>query len=78
MKHIGVDCRFLKDGSMIIKQIQLDDEWLPIEQGRQWLDGSGRHVLVRFLDGKTGEILLDPETMKWQLKIKPGDQIETA
>ena len=76
MKQIGVDCRFLIDGSVIVKRIQLDDQWLQIEQGRQWIDSSGRHVLVRLLDGKTGEILLDPETMVWQFKTKTGGQIE--
>jgi hypothetical protein len=76
MKQIGVDFRFLIDGIMIVKRIQLDDQWLQIEQGRQWIDNSGRHVLVRLLDGKTGEILLDPETMIWQFKTKYGGQIE--
>ncbi len=76
MKQIGVDCRFLIDGSVIVKRIRLDDQWLQMEQGRQWLDSSGRHVLVRFLDGETGEIVLDPETMLWQLETNTGSQIE--
>lgn len=51
----GVECRFLQDGSIEVKKIQVDGRWLPVEQGRQWVDRVGRHVLVTIGGGPVQE-----------------------
>jgi len=64
---IGVEATFAKDGRCRIRRIQIDDNWVSVEQGRQWVDRQGRHVLVRRLGQSVQEILLSSETMTWQL-----------
>lgn len=64
---IGVECTFVPDGRCYIKRIQIDEQWQPVEQGRQWLDQQGRHVLVRILERPVQEIVLRPDTLTWEL-----------
>lgn len=64
---IGVECTFGKDGRCRVRRIQIDDNWISMEQGRQWVDRQGRHVLVRMPGQPVQEILLSPETMTWKL-----------
>jgi hypothetical protein len=62
---IGVECTFAKDGRCRIKRIQIDKNWVSVEQGRQWVDRQGRHVLVRVSGQPVQEILLKPDTLTW-------------
>ncbi len=64
---IGVECTFEKNGRCRVRRIQIKDNWVVVEQGRQWVDRQGRHVLVRVPGQPVQEILLKPETMTWEL-----------
>jgi hypothetical protein len=65
---IGVECRFLSEGSVEVQRIQIDGRWLTIEQGRQWVDLGGRHVLIRAPGMAAQELNLRPDTMTWQIR----------
>jgi hypothetical protein len=64
---IAVDCEFDEDGFVRVRRIKLDDHWLHVEQGRQWLDENGRHILIMIPGSEVQEILLSPGTLQWQL-----------
>ncbi len=66
-KQIGVECRFAVDGTVDVGRIYLDGSWQPVGQGRQWVDGNGRHVLVLLQEDEPREILLLPKSMTWVL-----------
>ena len=68
MKAIGVDCRFMNNGRVQVQRLQVDNRWITIEQGRQWVDQQGRHVLIMMPDRQVQEILLRPDTMTWFLR----------
>lgn len=68
MEPIGVDCIFHEDGRIEVRRIAQDGRWLAVEQGRQWVDQSGRHVLVMLPGNTVREIVLRPETMTWVLR----------
>ncbi len=69
---VGVDCLFEKDGSLRVRRVQLDDQWLQVEQGRQWHDENGRHVLIQIPGGAVQEILLSPHALQWELVPRPA------
>ena len=72
MQLIAVDCLFTEDGTIRVRRIKLEDRWLAVEQGRQWQDDGGRHVLV-MLDGRLVlEIVLSSETLAWELRTRQG------
>ena len=64
---IGVECKFLLDGSLLVSRIEFNDRWTAVEQGRQWVDQLGRHVLLMLPGQKVREIRLRPDTMTWEL-----------
>ena len=64
---IGVECTIEKDGSVKVRRIELGDRWLAVQQGRQWLDEHGRHVLIMLPDSDVQEILLSANALQWQL-----------
>lgn len=64
---IGVDCIFEKNGRCHINRVQINDNWVSVEQGRQWVDRQGRHVLVRLPGQPVQEILLRPDRMRWEM-----------
>ncbi|MCI0577557.1 MAG: hypothetical protein L0331_15325 [Chloroflexi bacterium] len=72
MKQIGVECRFAADGTLEVQRIYLDGRWLAVEQGRQWVDQLGRHVLVMLPGNQPRELLLRPDTMTWVLRPVGG------
>jgi len=74
MKTVGVDCQFRADGRVVVQRIRLEGKWLPVEQGRQWVDDEGRHVLIMLLGQSVQELLLRKETMTWGLRPH-GQQI---
>ena len=71
-KTIAVDCMFNQDGRVRVRRIQLDDQWFSVEQGRQWMDENGRHILVSIPGTDVGtsvqEILLSTLTLQWHLQ----------
>ena len=64
---IGVECKFLIDGSLIVNRIELEGRWTAVEQGRQWVDQMGRHALLMLPGQMIREIRLRPDTMTWEL-----------
>lgn len=68
MEPIGVDCIFREDGRIEVSRIAMNGRWLPVEQGRQWVDQLGRHALVMLPGNEVREIVLRPETMTWVIR----------
>ena len=68
---IEVDCTFDEDGRVRVRRVRLGRPWQIVEQGRQWADADGRHVLI-MLDGAPRELLLRPDTLAWELRELPG------
>jgi hypothetical protein len=67
---IAVNCTFEPDGRIQLHRIKLADHWLNVQQGRQWTDEQGHHILVIIAGQEVQEILLSPTTLHWQ--IMPG------
>lgn len=65
---IGVDCVFNLDGTISVRRIKERGEWIPVEQGRQWVDRGGRHVLIMFGGQPAREIWLRSDTLTWELR----------
>lgn len=68
---VEVDCVFGADGRVRLRRIRLGRPWQPVEQGRQWVDSDGRHVLI-MLDGAARELTLRADTLAWELRELPG------
>jgi hypothetical protein len=75
MKAIGVDCTFAVDGTVQVRRIAVDGAWEAVEQGRQWLDEAGRHVLVMRGGVAVREIVLQRDGLAWGLKKQQGPQV---
>lgn len=69
MKPISVDCIIASDGRVSVRRIEVDGQWQAVEQGRQWVDEEGRHVLVMRSGQQAQEILFRPEQMNWILRF---------
>jgi len=70
MQPIAVDCLFREDGTILVRRIMQDGQWHAVEQGRQWQDGAGRHVLV-MLDGRqVHELVLNSESLIWEFRSR--------
>lgn len=69
---VGVDCIIDQDGRVHIQRVQLNDQWVVVEQGRQWQDENGRHVLINIIGGDIQEILLSPDSLQWELVPRWG------
>jgi hypothetical protein len=67
VKQVGVECLFMEDGDLMVKALQIDNQWQQVQQGRQWVDMKGRHVLIILPDEQTAEIRLRPDTFNWEL-----------
>ncbi len=78
MKQIGVDCRFAVDGTIDVQRIYLDNKWLSVGQGRQWVDRNGRHVLIMLPNNQPRQIRLRPDTMTWELHSLTSQNIQTV
>ncbi|MFN2163740.1 MAG: hypothetical protein ACK2UR_03240 [Candidatus Promineifilaceae bacterium] len=72
--NVTVDCTIGRNGRIWIKRIKLDDAWLVVEQGRQWQDENGRHVLVMRPGGQVEELLLSAKTLRWELVPRPRNR----
>lgn len=70
----GVDCRFETDGSLTIHKISLNGRWRKVEQGRQWRDDDGHHLLV-MIGGQVFTLTLHAHTLQWDLAGRTGHSI---
>lgn len=68
---IEVDCTFDESCLVRVRRVRLGRPWQVVEQGRQWADADGRHVLV-MLNGVVRELLLRADTLAWELRELPG------
>ena len=68
---VEVDCTFESDGRVRVRRIRLGRPWQSVQQGRQWADADGRHVLILLPDG-VRELLLRADTLTWELRELPG------
>ena len=67
MKQISVDCTFKTDGSVRVRRVEIAGDWMSVGQGRQWVDGNGRHVLIMLPNNQIRQITLRADTMTWEL-----------
>lgn len=72
MNNIAVDCIFSEDGGVRVRRLRRNEKWTPVEQGRQWRDEDGRHVLVMLGGTDVYELVLLADTLTWQLKPVQG------
>lgn len=72
MEKIATDCIFAEDGSVRVRRIRHREKWTAVEQGRQWRDDDGRHVLVMIGGTDVYEIVLSADTLAWTLKPVQG------
>ena len=72
MQKIGVDCTFSPDGKVRVRRVQVEGQWQAVEQGRQWWDGNGRHLLIILPSNQVREILLRADTMTWEMVTVSG------
>jgi hypothetical protein len=76
MNQAGVECTFAADGQVQVRRIKLEERWVAVESGRQWLDENGRHVLIMLPNNAVRELILRMDTLVWELQmIKGGRQI---
>ncbi|MFL7839437.1 MAG: hypothetical protein ACK2T4_01880 [Candidatus Promineifilaceae bacterium] len=74
-EFITVDCTIGRNGRVWIHRVKFDDDWMMVDQGRQWQDENGRHVLIMRPGRQVEELLLSGETLRWELMARPGRQI---
>ena len=74
MKPISIDGIFWADGTLRVRRIRLDKEWISVGQGRQWTDDEGHHALIQLYGEEVREIVLIPGALVWQLKEKRGPE----
>ena len=68
MVTVGVACTFAANGTVQVRRVQIGEQWHSVEQGRQWLDQHGRHVLIMLSNKEVCHIVLRPDTMTWEMK----------
>lgn len=64
---VGVEALFSAETGPHIRRIQLREQWLPVSQGRHWRDADGWHVLIMLPDESVRELMLNRETLSWEL-----------
>jgi exosome complex RNA-binding protein Rrp4 len=74
-EFITVDCTIGRNGRVWIHRVKFDEDWVMVEQGRQWQDDDGRHVLIMRPGRQVEELLLSVETLRWELVPRRGTQI---
>lgn len=75
MVGVAVDCRFAVDGTVDVRQIYLNKKWMAVEQGRQWVDSAGRHVLVKLPGEPVQELWLRSDILTWELQPVSGRDV---
>jgi hypothetical protein len=74
---IDVECTFDSEGQVRVRRLKLGGHWQMVEQGRQWQDSDGRHVLVMLPEQASGvhELWLRADTLTWELRERSGGQL---
>ncbi len=72
MKPISVDCRFKRNGSVRVRRVAIEGDWVSVGQGRQWVDGNGRHLLIMLPNNQIRQITLRADTMTWEMVVISG------
>jgi hypothetical protein len=72
MAAVGVDCLFEANGRLRIRRIEQNGRWQAVEQGRQWQDERGRHVLIMLPGQLPQELLLRGDGLTWELLGENG------
>ncbi len=67
MKQISADCTFKADGAVRVRRVEIEGSWWSVEQGRQWVDEYGRHVLIMLSNNQVREIVLRTDSMTWEM-----------
>jgi hypothetical protein len=71
----AVDTRVEPDGAARPLRFTWKQVWLDVSDvGRQWIDESGRHVLVMVAGRQTFELLLDRENLAWRVVRAPEER----
>jgi len=71
---IGVACFFDEEGKIAVQRISMDNQWMVVSQGRQWVDEEGLHVLIMFADDQARELILESSSMNWKLELLGGSE----
>jgi hypothetical protein len=50
-----------------VRRVEMEGAWLSVEQGRQWVDEYGRHVLIMLPNNQVREIILRDDSMTWEM-----------
>ena len=66
LPELEVACLFTADGAIHVQRLKLDGRWQAPEQGRQWQDEHGRHLLI-MLHGRVHTLTLSAATLTWAL-----------
>lgn len=75
MEPVAVDCQFSEDGTLRVRRIRRQNAWIPISQGRQWQDDQGRHVLIMLDNLTVRELILNGQSLIWELApAQPSDR----
>jgi len=69
---VAVSCVFQPDGTVQLKQVQINGRWQAVGQGRQWVDSDGRHLLLQLPGGQIRHLLLRADTLTWQWQPQPN------
>ena len=72
---VPVECTFQADGRVHVRRVRLEARWQVVEQGRQWVDREGRHVLVRLPGDRVQELLLRADTLTWEVRPAGGQHL---
>jgi hypothetical protein len=67
-ERVEVECTFDEDGRVHLRRLKLAGEWRTVEQGRQWQDEDGRHVLFMLPGQPVQELLQDLASQCWELR----------
>jgi hypothetical protein len=70
---VGVACFFDEEGKITVRRISMDNQWIDVSQGRQWVDDEGLHVLIMLANDRAHELILDRSSMNWILKSLGGN-----
>jgi len=71
---VGVACLFDEEGKITVRRISIDNQWMDVGQGRQWVDDEGLHVLIMLADNQARELMLQRRTMNWKMKSLGGSE----
>jgi len=68
---VAVDCTVARNGRVWVRRIKLEEHWHVVEQGRQWQDSEGRHVLIMRGGQPVEELVMSGDSLRWELRRRP-------